>query len=94
MAKLSGVVADISRAEEQRVELEQERNRIAQDQERIRKNLQSTGQGSDLGRRYLDTLRKQEDRLSAIADADKSLLSEIQAKRKTAAEMAKALTLS
>jgi hypothetical protein len=93
VAKLSGVVADISRAEEQRTGLEEERTKIGEDQERIRKNLQSTGQGSDLGRRYLDMLRKQEDRLAAIAEADKGLLADIAAKRKTAADMARALTL-
>jgi hypothetical protein len=93
VARLGGVVADISRAEEQRTGLEEERTKIGEDQERIRKNLQSTGQGSDLGRRYLDMLRKQEDRLAAIAEADKGLLVDIAAKRKTAADMARALTL-
>ena len=45
------------------------------------------------GRRYLDMLRKQEDRLGAIAEADKNLQAEINAKRRVAAEMAKALAL-
>jgi hypothetical protein len=93
VAKLSAVIADINRAEAQRNELEEERGKIDENQERIRKNLEATGQSSDLGRRYLDMLRKQEDRLGAIADADKALLAEIAAKRKVAAEMAKALTL-
>ena len=93
VAKLSAVIADINRAEAQRSDLEEERGKIGEDQERIRKNLQSTGQGSDLGKRYLDMLRKQEDRLAAIADADKGLFAEIAARRKTAADMAKALTL-
>ena len=86
VARLAGVVADINRAEEQRSELEQERGKIGEDQERIRKNLQSTGQGSDLGRRYLDMLRKQEDRLAAMTETDKALLAEIAAKRRTAAD--------
>jgi hypothetical protein len=93
VAKLSAVIADINRAEAQRSELEEEQNKIGEDQERIRKNLTSTGQGSDLGRRYLDMLRKQEDRLGAIAEADKALNTEIAAKRKVAADLAKALTL-
>jgi septal ring factor EnvC (AmiA/AmiB activator) len=93
VAKLSAVVADINRAEQQRSDLEEERTKIGEDQERIRKNLQSTGQGSDLGRRYLDMLRKQEDRLTAMAEADKGLLAEIASKRKTATDMARALTL-
>jgi hypothetical protein len=93
VAKLGAVIADLNRAEAQRAELEEERSRISEDQERIRKNLQSTGQSSDLGRRYLDTLRKQEDRLNAIADTDKGLQADIAARRKTAADMANALTL-
>jgi hypothetical protein len=38
-------------------------------------------------------LRKQEDRLAAIAEADKALVAEIAAKRKIAADLARALTL-
>ena len=34
-------------------------------------NLAAVGQNSDLGRRYVDALRKQEDRLAEIAAADK-----------------------
>ena len=93
VAKLGAVIADLSRDEAQRAELDQERARIGEDQDRIRKNLQSTGQGSDLGRRYLDMLRKQEDRLAAIAETDRGLLADIAAKRRTAADMARALTL-
>jgi hypothetical protein len=93
VARISAIIADINRAETQRSDLEEERNKIGEDQERIRKNLSSTGQGSDLGRRYLDMLRKQEDRLGAIAEADKALNAEIAAKRKVAAELAKALSL-
>lgn len=93
VARLGAVIADISRAEQQRSDLDEEQTRIGEDQERIRKNLQSTGQGSDLGRRYLDMLRKQEDRLAAIAEADKALVAEIAAKRKIAADLARALTL-
>jgi len=93
VAKLSAVIADLNRAEAQRANLEEERGKIGEDQERVRKNLQSTGQNSDLGRRYLDMLRKQEDRLAAIAEADKGLQADIAAKRKTAADMAKVLTL-
>jgi Domain of unknown function (DUF4139) len=93
VAKLAAVVADLTRIEGQRGDLEEERGRIGEDQERVRKNLQSTGQGSDLGRRYLDTLRKQEDRLTAIGEADRGFLAEIAAKRKIAADMARALSL-
>jgi hypothetical protein len=52
VAKLGAIVSDISRARVQRTQLEAERKKIAEDQNRIRQNLQSVGQASDLGRRY------------------------------------------
>jgi hypothetical protein len=45
---------------------EKERTQIASEQERIRKNLASVPEGSDLQRRYLATLAAQEDRLIQI----------------------------
>ncbi len=93
VAKLGEVVADINKAEQRRNELESETSTIGDDQERIRKNLQTVGQGSDLGRRYLDTLRTQEDRLQAIRDEQKKLEAEVAAKRAEAAEIAKTLVL-
>lgn len=93
LAKLGALVGDITKANATRAELEAETKRIAEDQERIRRNLTAVGQGSDLGRRYLDTLRGQEDRLAAIATADKALQAELAEKRKTAADLAQALTL-
>lgn len=46
--------------------LEQERDRIAKDQERIRKNLESVGKEGTLGQRYVQELSSQEDRLDEI----------------------------
>ena len=74
-------------------ELDVERKRIGDDQERIRKNLASVGQSSDLGRRYLDTLKAQEDRLVAIATEDKKLDDDLAAKTKRAEDVAEALVL-
>jgi hypothetical protein len=36
---------------------EAEREKISEDQDRIRRNFESAGQSSDLGRRYLDILK-------------------------------------
>lgn len=91
--QLAGIVGEISRARSEKAQLENERKAIAQDQDRIRRNLQSVGAGSDLGRRYLETLKSQEDRLAEIANNNAALDNEIDAKRKSAAEVARGLVL-
>jgi hypothetical protein len=91
--QLAEVVGDITRAEAQKERIETEHRKIAEDQERIRKNLASAGQSSDLGRRYLDTLRKQEDQLAELAKTDQALDATIAAKRKAAEEIARKLKL-
>jgi chromosome segregation ATPase len=93
VAKLGAIVADINKAKAQRSQIDQERKRIAEDQERIRRNLESAGQGSDLGRRYLDTLKSQEDRLAELARTDAALEAAIAAKRQSAEQLARELTL-
>jgi hypothetical protein len=93
VAKLGTVVAEINKARSQRTQLETERKKIAEDQDRIRRNLQSAGPASDLGRRYLDTLKTQEDRLAEIARNDQVLEGEIIAKQQSAEQLARQLTL-
>jgi hypothetical protein len=93
VAKLGAIVSDINKARAQRTQLDAERKKIVDDQSRIRQNLQSVGQGSDLGRRYLDTLKSQEDRLAEIARSDATLENEIAARRQSAEELAHHLTL-
>lgn len=91
IAKLGGIVADINTARSQQTQLDAERKQIAADQERIRRNLQSVGQGSDLGRQYIEMLRKQEDRLAEIARSDQALTAEIAANRLAAEQLARQL---
>jgi hypothetical protein len=93
VARLGAIVSDINKLRAQRTQLEAERRKIADDQNRIRQNLASVGQGSDLGRRYLDTLKSQEDRLAEINRTDAMLENEIAARRQSAEELAKNLTL-
>ena len=92
VAKLAVIVADINKAKAQQSQLESERGKITGDQERIRANLQAVGQGSDLGRRYLGTLKTQEDRLAEITRLETTLESEIAAKTRAAEELARQLT--
>jgi hypothetical protein len=92
VAKLGTIVADINKVKSQRTQLEAERKTIGEDQERIRRNLQSVGQGSDLGRQYIETLRKQEERLAEIVRADQSLEATIATKRLAAEQLTQLLT--
>jgi len=93
VARLGAIVNDINKARTQRTQLEAERKKIVDDQDRIRQNLQSVGPGSDLGRRYLDTLKSQEDRLAEISRTDAMMENEIAVKRQSADDLARYLTL-
>jgi len=93
VARLGAIVNDITKARAQRSQLDAESKKISEDQERIRRNLQSVGQGSDLGRRYVDTLKSQEDRLAEIARIGATLEADIAAKRQAAEDVARQLTL-
>lgn len=93
LAKLGALVADINTAAARKDKLSGETRQIAEDQDRIRRNLEAAGRGSDLGRRYLDTLRLQEDRLKAIATEIAQLDADIAAKQEQAAQIGKTLTL-
>ncbi|NVO13405.1 MAG: DUF4139 domain-containing protein [Rhodoplanes sp.] len=91
--KLGALVGEINRARAERTRLDAERKRIGDDQERLRRNLSSVGAGTDLGRRYLDTLKTQEDRLAEIGKADQALEADMAAKRQAAVELARQLKL-
>jgi hypothetical protein len=93
VARLGAIVADTNKARAQRSQIESERKKLADDQERIRRNLESVGQQSDLGRRYLDMLKTQEDRFAELARSDQALEREIAAKRQSAQELVRELTL-
>jgi hypothetical protein len=93
IAKLGALAGEIGKANTHKRELEAERKKIGEDQDRIRKNLASAGASSDLGRRYLETLKVQEDRLAAIATEDKAIEQDIAAKMKEAEGVAQGLVL-
>ena len=93
LAKLGALIADINTASVRKEKLATESRQISEDQDRIRRNIEATGRGSDLGRRYLDTLRVQEDRIAAINAEVAKLDAEIAAKHEQAAQIGKTLTL-
>lgn len=91
--RLSEVVADITRAETARKRAATERDGIVADQNRIRANLTSVGNTSDLGRRYLDTLKTQENRLAEIARTDAEASDTVAQRRKAAEDIVRRLKL-
>ncbi|MDC7787484.1 hypothetical protein PQJ75_09305 [Rhodoplanes sp. TEM] len=91
--KLGALAGEINRARAERARLDTERKSIGEDQARLRQNLQAVGSGSDLGRRYLDTLKAQEDRLAEIARAEQRLDAEMAAKRQAAVDVARQLKI-
>jgi hypothetical protein len=93
LAKLGALIADINTANVRKEKLAGESRQISEDQDRIRRNIEATGRGSDLGRRYLDTLRVQEDRLNAINTEVAKLDADVAAKHEQAAQIGKTLTL-
>ncbi len=93
IAELGAVIVAINAADQQKSKLEAETASIADDQERIRQNLQAVGQASDLGRQYLDTLRAQEQKLSAIRQELATIDASIEDKRQDAFRIAKTLSL-
>ncbi len=93
ISKLGALAGEIAKAHARKRELDAERQKIGTDQDRIRKNLASTGSSSDLGRRYLDTLRAQEDRLASIGTEEKAIGEEVAAKTKAAENIAETLVL-
>lgn len=93
VTRLGETIGEINRARSQRGQLEAERKKIGEDQERIRRNLGSVGSNSDLGRRYLETLKTQEERLGVISRSEQLLDAEIAARRSVAEEIARGLSL-
>src|SRR5262249_9664565 len=63
MAELRG---EVDAADRQKTALEQEQQEVVGEQKRIRDNLAAVASGTDLHKRYLDTLRRQEDRLDKL----------------------------
>mgnify|MGYP001005848673 CR=1 FL=1 len=75
--KVAELRGEIERIDGEIAAANAERDRLFAEQERIRQNLAAVPEGSDLQRRYLQTLAEQEDRLTALAQR----LVELQAER-------------
>ncbi len=91
--RLRGLFADISKAEATRERNQRDRDRIYADQSRLRDNLQSVGPTSDLGKRYVEQMKAQENRLTELANSDTAADETIAARRKSAEEAVTQLKL-
>ena len=76
-ARVAELKQNISRIDGEISKANAERDRLFEEQKRIRENLAAVPEGSDLQRRYLTTLASQEDRLIALEQQ----LSALQAER-------------
>ena len=81
LEKISAFRQDMAKDEMALNQLRQERNRITQDQNRIRENLRSVSQNSAIGKRYLDSLDKQETQLEGILDQEEKHQNSLNKKR-------------
>jgi len=80
---LAGMKRELEALKNDRHQLEERTRTITQDQDRIRKNIQSVGPGSQLGKRYLKKLSSQEDQLDEIRKRMAELDSQIRQKHQT-----------
>jgi len=87
---LRSQVADSERALEA---ARQTRAAVVDDQTRIRENLRAVPADSDLSRRYLDELSRQEDRLAELDESIAALRSALEAAERRLADYARSLTL-
>ena len=81
LEKISAFRQDMAKDEMALNQLRQERDRITQDQNRIRENLRSVSQNSAIGKRYLDSLDKQETQLEGILDQEEKHQNSLNKKR-------------
>jgi len=91
-AKMAEVRKDMDTIDQSIREAERQRNTIFQDQERVRRNLQSLSGTSDIQQKYLRKLNEQEDQVSAL-DKERDRLAALRlAKEEALKEMIAALT--
>lgn len=92
-ARLGQFLADIDSRQRQIKALDDEQKEIANDQERVRRNLGSVPRDGDLYRRYLGQLSDQEDRLAKIRTELESLRKGFEEAREAMAKYARGLNL-
>ena len=82
---------DLERLQQQVQEHQQDLKQLEDGQDRLRKNLQTVGQASQLGKRYLAKLSEEEDRIEQLEKQITSLRKDLEAKENELAEYLKNL---
>ncbi len=90
---LVGLRGDLSARRRELQQLEGKINQIIADQGRLRENLKSVPPESDLQRRYLEELTKQEDELARLRAAAEAKREEVAAAERAVGEFIRQLTL-
>lgn len=93
LKEISAMRQDIFNEENKLSQLRNERNRIHQDQNRIRENLRSVSQNSAIGKRYLNNLDKQETQLENILSKEDDIQKILNKKRNELSQYVNGLTL-
>jgi hypothetical protein len=81
LSQISKMRQSISGDENKINQLRSERNRITQDQNRVRENLRAISQSSAIGKRYLANLDKQETQLETILENEETLQTKLTTQR-------------
>ncbi len=89
-ATLQGELADL---DAQLKALTQQKNTIEAGQERLRKNIETAGRDSVLGKRYLDKLTQEEDQLEELATQIVAITDKVKAKQKELSDYLNGLEL-
>ncbi|MGQ0675674.1 MAG: DUF4139 domain-containing protein [Rhodospirillales bacterium] len=86
LERLAALQGEVDRLDRLAKEAEAERDGIAKDQDRLRQNLQSVPAGGDLAKRYLETMKKQEDRIDQLRLAQDDAKAKLKAARDALAD--------
>jgi hypothetical protein len=81
ISRITAAVEGIAHVKRQRDGVDHERKQIEEEQARIRTNLQSVGNESDLGRRYIGQMKAQEDQLAELSRSARKLDDDLSQKR-------------
>jgi len=93
LRELAGLREQVAEGERALRDARDTRAALVGDQERVRENLAAVPEGSDLSRRYLDELSRQEDRIAALDTEIERLRNELAAAERRVAEFVRTLAL-
>lgn len=93
LQKAAAMQNEISQLEGQLNQLIQQKAAIEQGQDRLRKNIETAGRDTQLGKRYLEKLTQEEDDIEKLASQIQETRTKVNAKRKEMADYLNGLNL-